>query len=62
MRFRCDVHNVTVTVKDSTRKFRTPQGSWGGVEQCNLMLLKDIREGTYGRCVVKRIDEEPAHS
>jgi len=53
--FRCVTHNVTVTISGDKRKFKTPPGSWAGMSQCRLKLLKEIREGTFGNCVVEKV-------
>lgn len=55
MTYRCVTHGIEVTVKDHTRTFKTPPGSWAGLPQCHLMLMVRPQEGVYGDCRIERV-------
>lgn len=55
-KLECRTHGVKVTVENNQRDYQTPPGSWGGLDQCSLFTLKDLRAGTYGKCVVETVE------
>lgn len=56
MTFCCQTHRVTVEVDGNRRKFTFASGSWAGFPQCRIMLVKDIKEETVEKCVIKRVN------
>lgn len=56
MKLECLTHRVTVTAEGNKREFQTPPGSWRGMPTCRLMLLAELKEGTYGKCVVQKVE------
>lgn len=49
MSYTCLKHNLTVIVKESSRKFNLP---WGSVPQCKLLSMKVITAGKFGGCEI----------
>lgn len=51
--YRCKTHNISYDTE--THRFETPPGSWGGIGQCELLLLKDPKPGKYNECEIEEV-------
>lgn len=57
MILKCNTHGVTVSYDGNHRVYQTQSGSWGSLEQCQIFLLKDLKPGTYDKCVIVEGDK-----
>jgi len=54
--YLCDTHRVTIEVTENRRKIQVQLNN-RGVNQCVLNRTKEIREGTFNDCVIRKIKE-----
>lgn len=52
---QCKTHQVTLVVEGTRRVIYTPQGSWGHMEPCQLIMLPYPQPGKVGDCEIEEV-------
>lgn len=55
VKYRCLTHKIEVEIEGNKRVFGGEGLSWAGTPFCVLFVLREVKEGTYGECVIKRV-------
>ena len=55
VKYKCIIHRIEAEKEGKTTRYGGKGLSWNGTAQCTLFVMKELREGKFGVCEIKRV-------